>query len=575
VVVRNISDRKQAENELRHAEEKYRSIFENATEGIFQSTLAGQFISANPALASIYGYSSPEELKASLTDVATNLYVQPNRHPELLQLLQQQDYVNNFESEIYCKNGQIIWISENTRVVKDDAGSVVYFEGTVEDITARKQAETTIRYQAFHDLLTGLPNRVLLNDRLSVALAEAERTKEALAVMFMDLDRFKTINDTLGHAVGDQLLQQVVGRAINALRSVDTIARWGGDEFTLLLPHLSQPADVINVAERILAAFSSTFCLEGQSFRITCSIGIAVYPGDGTDTTTLLRNADAALYQAKSLGRNRYQLYTPNLNHQASARLTLEHQLHKALERDELCLYYQPQIDTRHGKMTGVEALVRWRHPELGLVPPQTFIGLAEESGLIVSIGEWVLRTACQQCRAWQEQGFSAINVAVNLSSLQFQQPNLVDMVAEILSTTGLDPAHLELEVTESTAMKDLEFTRILLEKLSQMGISISLDDFGTGYSSLGYLKRFPLNGLKIDRTFICDLPDDRQDLAITTAIIALGRGLKLNVVAEGVETEAQYQILRSLGCETMQGYLFNQPLPVDGMTALLPSSLS
>jgi diguanylate cyclase (GGDEF)-like protein/PAS domain S-box-containing protein len=575
VVVRNISDRKRAENELRHAEEKYRSIFENATEGIFQSTLDGQFISANPALAAIYGYSSPEELKASLTDITNNLYVQPKRRAEFLHLIQQQGGVSEFESEVYCKNGQMIWISENARAVQDNSGNLLYLEGTVEDITARKQAETTIRYQAFHDLLTGLPNRVLLNDRLSVALAEAERTEEALAVMFMDLDRFKTINDTLGHAVGDQLLQQVVGRVIHALRSVDTIARWGGDEFTLLLPHLTQPADIIRVAERILSAFSSTFCLEGQTFRITCSIGIAVYPGDGTDTATLLRNADAALYQAKSLGRNRYQLYTPNLNHQASARLTLEHQLHKALERNELCLYYQPQIDTRHGKMTGVEALVRWRHPELGLVSPQTFIGLAEESGLIVSIGEWVLRTACQQCRAWQEQGFSAINVAVNLSSLQFQQPNLVDTIAQILSTTGLDPAHLELEVTESTAMKDLEFTRILLEKLSQMGISISLDDFGTGYSSLGYLKRFPLNGLKIDRTFICDLPDDRQDLAITTAIIALGRGLKLNVVAEGVETEAQYQILRSLGCETMQGYLFNQPLPVDGMTALLPSSLS
>ncbi len=574
VVIRNISDRKQSENELRQAEEKYRSIFENATEGIFQSTPAGQFMSANPALAAIYGYSSPEELK-SLTNIANSLYVQPNRRAEFLDLMQQQGGVSEFESEVYRKNGQVIWISENARAVRDQLGNIIYFEGTVEDITARKQAETTIRYQAFHDLLTGLPNRVLLSDRLSVALADAQRTEEALAVMFMDLDRFKTINDTLGHAVGDQLLQQVVGRVVHALRSVDTIARWGGDEFTLLLPHLSQPEDIISVAERILAAFNSTFCLEGQSFRITSSLGIAVYPGDGTDAPTLLRNADAALYQAKSLGRNRYQLYTPNLNNQASARLTLEHQLHKALERNELCLYYQPQIDTRNGKMMGVEALVRWRHPELGLVSPQTFIGLAEESGLIVSIGEWVLRTACQQCRAWQAQGFSAINVAVNLSSLQFQQPNLVDMIAQILSTTGLDPAHLELEVTESTAMKDLEFTRILLEKLSQMGISISLDDFGTGYSSLGYLKLFPLNGLKIDRTFICDLPDDPQDLAITTAIIALGRGLKLNVVAEGVETEAQYQILRSLGCEAMQGYLFNQPLTVAGMTALLPSSLS
>ncbi|MBW4551849.1 MAG: EAL domain-containing protein [Aphanocapsa sp. GSE-SYN-MK-11-07L] len=575
VVIRNISDRKQSEHELSQAEAKYRSIFENATEGIFQSIPAGQYISANPALANIYGYSSPEDLKANLTSIADHLYVQPNRRVEFLQLLEQQGSVSDFESEIYRKNGQMIWISENARAVYDQAGNLLYFEGTVEDITARKQAEITIRYQAFHDLLTGLPNRALLNDRLSVALAESQRTEEALAVMFMDLDRFKTINDTLGHAIGDQLLQQVVGRVVHSLRNVDTIARWGGDEFTLLLPHLSQPEDAINVAERILSAFKATFCLEGQTFRVTCSIGIAVYPRDGTDAATLLRNADAALYQAKSLGRNRYQLYTPSLNNHASTRLTLEHELHKALERNELCLYYQPQIDTRNGKMIGVEALVRWRHPELGLLSPQTFIGLAEESGLIVSIGEWVLRTACQQCRAWQEQGFSAINMAVNLSSLQFQQPNLVNIITQILSTTGLAPPHLELEITESTAMSDLEFTRILLAKLSQMGIGISLDDFGTGYSSLGYLKLFPLSGLKIDRSFICDLADDPQNLAITTAIIALGRGLKLNVVAEGVETEAQYQILRSLGCEAMQGYLFSQPLPVEGMTALLPSSLS
>lgn len=572
VVIRNISERKYAEQELRDAEEKYRGIFENATEGIFQSSPSGRYLNVNPALAKLYGYDSPEELQTHLTDITQQLYVIPQRRQEFVELLQHQGSVTGFESQVYRKDQQVIWISENARAVKDAEGNILYFEGTVADITARKQAEITIRYQAFHDLLTGLPNRSLLDDRLSQALAQSHRNGEMVAVMFMDLDRFKTINDTLGHAIGDQLLQQVVERIINSLRDVDTIARWGGDEFTILLPHLSYGEDIIQVAERILSALKPAFTLEGQSLHITCSLGIAVYPYDGEDSHTLLRNADAALYQAKKQGRNRYRLYTSTLNSQASELLTLENELHKALENQELRVYYQPQINSHTGKIVQVEALVRWQHPQLGLVSPQTFIGLAEENGLIVAIGEWVLHTACQQCLDWQSQGFTDLSVSVNLSARQFQQPNLVAAIAKILAETGLAPTYLELEITESTAMNDVEFSRSLLHKLRKMGVGISLDDFGTGYSSLGYLKRFPLNALKIDRTFIRDLPSDPQDLAITTAVIALGKGLNLSVVAEGVETEAQFQILKSLHCEAMQGYLFSPPIPAPDLTALLTS---
>jgi diguanylate cyclase (GGDEF)-like protein/PAS domain S-box-containing protein len=552
------------------AELRYQSIFENAIEGIFQTTPDGTYLSANPSLAKIYGYDSPETLQFELRDIANQLYVIPHRRLEFMQSMLSNGQVTGFESQVYRRDGSVIWISENARIVRDREGSVLYFEGSVEDITDRKQAERKIHHQAFHDSLTGLPNRTLFDDRLAVAIAHAHCHDQMVAVIFLDLDRFKTINDTLGHTIGDQLIQQVAERLSPALREVDTLARWGGDEFIILLPNLHCVEDGIKVAERLLDILNPTFYLKEHSLHVRCSLGIAFYPNDGEDALALLRNADSALYRAKEKGRNNYQLYRPEMNSKASELLMLENQLHQALERQQLLLHYQPLITADTGKIYRFEALVRWQHPQLGLVPPQSFITIAEENGLIIPIGEWVLQTACAQCRAWQCQGFSDLGISVNLSSRQFQQPDLAQTIARILQEVDLDPQYLEIEITETVAMQNFEVTRPLLEKLHQMGIRIAFDDFGTGYSSLGYLKRFPLTTLKLDRSFVQDLPQEPANLAITTAVISLGRGLGLDVVAEGVETSDQLGVLQKLGCDLLQGYLFSHPVSAADATHLL-----
>lgn len=443
----------------------------------------------------------------------------------------------------------------------------------IRDVTERQQAEEKIRYQALHDLLTGLPNRMLFNERLSISLASASQLGGMLAVCFLDLDRFKTINDTLGHKAGDRLLQCVAQRLAGCLREGDTVARWGGDEFIVLLSHINCKDDAAKIAQRILAAFKPSFDLDGHQLHISSSIGISVSPYDGEEGETLIKNADAALYRAKQQGRNNYQLYTKALNSKAEELLTLENRLHRALEQGEFLVHYQPQVNTSTGEIIQLEALVRWQHPDIGLVSPATFIPLAEETGLIVPIGEWVLKTACAQNKAWHDAGLPPVCVAVNLSARQFQQPNLVEMVGRILSETGLDPRFLELEITESSVMGNMDFSRAMLRDLHNMGVGISMDDFGTGYSSLLYIKNFPLHGLKIDQSFVRDLTTDPNNAAIVTAVIALGHGLNLSVVAEGVETEEQKDFLRSLQCEVMQGYLFSRPLSVSDATKLLQKS--
>jgi diguanylate cyclase (GGDEF)-like protein len=443
----------------------------------------------------------------------------------------------------------------------------------IRDVTERQQAEEKIRYQALHDLLTGLPNRMLFNERLSISLASASQLGGMLAVCFLDLDRFKTINDTLGHKAGDRLLQCVAQRLAGCLREGDTVARWGGDEFIVLLSHINCKDDAAKIAQRILEAFKPSFDLDGHQLHISSSIGISVSPYDGEEGETLIKNADAALYRAKQQGRNNYQLYTKALNSKAEELLTLENRLHRALEQGEFLVHYQPQVNTSTGEIIQLEALVRWQHPDIGLVSPATFIPLAEETGLIVPIGEWVLKTACAQNKAWHDAGLPPVCVAVNLSARQFQQPNLVEMVGRILSETGLDPRFLELEITESSVMGNMDFSRAMLRDLHNMGVGISMDDFGTGYSSLLYIKNFPLHGLKIDQSFVRDLTTDPNNAAIVTAVIALGHGLNLSVVAEGVETEEQKDFLRSLQCEVMQGYLFSRPLSVSDATKLLQKS--
>ncbi len=433
----------------------------------------------------------------------------------------------------------------------------------------QRRVEDMIRHQASHDRLTSLPNRLLFDERLSLALAYTHQQGEMLAVMFLDLDRFKTINDTLGHAIGDQLLQQVAQCLVRCLKQGDTIARWGGDEFTLILPQIQSAHDATEIAKRIIKALETPFDCNGQEIHVTTSIGIALAPYDGEDAETLLKNADTAMYRAKQQGKNDFQLYAPDMNAQALDQLVLANDLYRALNRGEFLLHYQPQVSLKTGQIVGMEALVRWQHPERGLVPPNQFIPLAEETGQISAIGEWVLQTACAQNKAWQKAGLPPIRIAVNLSARQFQQQNLAKLIDRVLSETGLEAQYLEVEITESIAMQNVKVTISVLKELQSMGVSISIDDFGTGYSSLATLKRFPLHILKVDREFVKDLTTDAKDAALIRAIVTLGHGLDLAVIAEGVETAEQQEFLRSIGCDAMQGYLFSKPLPAEAAARL------
>ena len=440
---------------------------------------------------------------------------------------------------------------------------------------ARKQAEERIRHLAHYDELTGLANRSMFSQRLSHALAQARRNGMQLAVLFIDLDRFKNINDTLGHEAGDSVLKEVAERLQGCLRESDTVGRLGGDEFVVLLEGIPQSMHCAEVAQKILTAVARPFALDTQEFHLTASIGISTYPADSEDVQSLLKNADIAMYRAKELGKNNFQFYSAQMNIHTLERLALESSLRGALERNEFLLHYQPKVDIRSGRIIGMEALVRWQHPTKGLIPPMQFIPLAEETGLIVPIGEWVLRTACARNKSWQEQGLPPLRIAVNLSARQFTHENLLQDVARVLNETGLDAAFLELEITESMVMHDPEHAIELLNKLKAMGISISIDDFGTGYSSLSYLKRFPIDSVKIDRSFIRDLPLDGDDAAITQAIIAMAHGLKLKVIAEGVETGEQLSFLRAHKCDEMQGYYFSKPLPEHEFILLVQNSIA
>ena len=439
----------------------------------------------------------------------------------------------------------------------------------------QRRVEAIIRHQASHDQLTGLANRLLFNERLSLALANAHQNAEMLAVIFLDLDRFKNVNDTLGHPVGDLLLQGVSRRLTNCLRVGDSIARWGGDEFTVLLYNINSPEEATLICQKIIQSLSSPFDFDGLELYTKASLGIALAPYDGEDAETLLKNADAAMYKAKQRGRNNYQFYTRAIGSKVSEELNLENQLYKALKKSEFVLHYQPQINLNTGKIVGMEALVRWQHPERGLIFPDRFIPLAEETGFICQIDEWVMRAACLQNREWQLLGLPPVRIAVNLSCRQFLQPNTVQTIAEILSETELNPEYLEIEITETIAMTDVNFTVSVLQQLQEMGIHISLDDFGTGYSSLWSLKNLPLNNLKIDKSFVADLQEGSSGATIVKVAIALGQGLNLQVIAEGVETAEQLAFLQSLHCEMGQGYFFSKPIPAAAATQLCLESRS
>jgi diguanylate cyclase (GGDEF)-like protein/PAS domain S-box-containing protein len=561
-IIQDITARKQSSQALREAERRYYNLFENALEGIFRTTIDGQYLDANPALARIYGFDSPAELITSLKDIRNQLYVEPSRREEFMALVKGRGSVSGFESQVYRKTGEVIWISENARAVFDEQGHVVCYEGTVEDVTERKIYQARIEQQANFDTLTGLANRSLLHDRLQQAIRSAATFGTRLAVVFVDLDRFKFINDGLGHHVGDELLRAMAQRLRSSVRESDTVARLGGDEFVLLINGQGGPDAVSVMLERMLYAISQPWTIAQGDFNVTCSIGVALYPDDGATAETLLKHADTAMYRAKEKGRNNFQFFTAELHAVITERLELENKLRRALERQQFTLHYQPRIDMRTRRVTGAEALIRWIVADEEVTPPSRFIPVAEEIGLIVPIGKWVLRAACAQNKAWQDAGLPPFVVSVNVSVRQFRQDNLVQTIAQVLRETGLEARYLEVELTESAVMHDADQFIAMLGELNDLGVQIALDDFGTGYSSLSYLKRFPVDRLKVDRSFVQDIATDSDDATIVRAIIALGHNLGLKVVAEGVETQQQLDFLRANHCDELQGYYFGRPLP-------------
>jgi diguanylate cyclase (GGDEF)-like protein len=455
-------------------------------------------------------------------------------------------------------------------VIRDAQGRSTRMTGTLHDITDLKLAEERLAHLAQHDALTDLPNRLLLTDRVNMALARAQRGGKPLALLFVDLDRFKNVNDVLGHEQGDHVLAAAAARLKSCVRASDTVSRLGGDEFLVLLADIELAQDAARVSQKLIEAVSRPYMLGGAEFVLTASIGIACHPEDGADFETLMRNADAAMYAAKQGGRNRYQFYSAKMNARARDRLRLETDLRHAIARGELFLAYQPQVDLESGTVVGAEALIRWQHPTLGLVPPADFIGIAEDSGQIVAIGAWVLATACRQQAAWLAEGLMAGIIAVNVSAHQFRQADFAETVTATLASSGLSAGHLELEVTESALMHGVEDTLRKLGQLDRLGVKLSIDDFGTGYSSLSYLKQFPVYRLKIDQSFTRGLPDDTESAAIAQAVISMGHSLGLNVLAEGVETPAQEERLRAMWCDAAQGYLYSKPVPADAYAAFL-----
>jgi len=559
--------------QLRRAEEKYRLIFEDAVVGIFQSTPDGHPLNVNRALAQIHGYDSPEQLMAEVENVVQDLFVHPTQMEGILRTLREKGEVRGAELELYRRDRSKRWVLANMRAVRDADGKVMLVEGTIEDISDRKLAEERVQFLAYYDALTGLPNRTLLQDRLAKSLASARRHKEKVALLFLDLDRFKIINDSLGHSFGDLLLQQVAERLKKWARAQDTVARIGGDEFLIALASVNDDSDAAVAAGRIMEAMNSDFVIQGRTFNVSCSIGISLFPDHGADNEALIKNADAAMYTAKESGRNAFRFFSNDMNARVVERLNLEHGLRGALEKNEFFLLYQPQTNVESGEIVGAEALLRWKPPELGLISPDRFIRVAENSGLILPIGEWVLRTACLTARSWQTQGLPAIPVAVNVSAVQFRHESFRDLIRQVLQETGLAPNYLELELTESLLLSNADVTLSVLRALKEIGINLAIDDFGTGYSSLSYLRQFPVSKLKIDRSFIRDVPSNSDDTAIATAIISMAKGLNIKVIAEGVENETQMAFLRHQHCDEVQGYYFSRPLTPEQMVEKLQNS--
>ncbi len=526
-----------------------------------------QLLKGSPPAIDLFGYAQEEisdmnflDFLEQINETALKTLIAP--------LLNQTRSQSMTETDFKKKSGETLPVEIRIRLAPSD-NAVPMVMAWMSDISGRKHIEDTIRQMAYYDSLTGLPNRNLLNDRLAVALARARRNKERVAIMFLDLDNFKTINDTLGHDMGDLLLKDVARKLQHTLRQEDTVARMGGDEFIVIAPEIKSTEDASVLAQKILQQFEEAICIEDQELYVGCSIGISTFPEDGSDGKTLLKNADMALYRAKDRGKNNFQLYTPALNFKAMERMAIERNLRKAVDRDEFDLVYQPKVELATGKITGIEGLVRWDSPELGRVMPVAFIPVAEDTRIIVQIGAWTIKRACQQIREWIDDGLPPVSIAINLSAVQFAHPQLLKEVQTALSDYDVNPDYLQLEITETILMKDTDLAVDILRQLGDLGIKAALDDFGTGYSSLNYLKNLPIHYLKIDRTFVQDFSQDTNS-AITKTIVGLGRSLGLISIAEGIETEEQKQFLLGIGCEEGQGYLFSPPVSSEEMTKLL-----
>jgi diguanylate cyclase (GGDEF)-like protein/PAS domain S-box-containing protein len=554
-----------------------RKVIEASLDGIMIVDAERKIEFVNPAFTHMTGYTSEEIIGQNPNVLKSGHHDEPF-YKHMYTVLAAQDY---WQGEIWNrrKNGEIYpeWLTIN--VIRDEDGQITQYAAIFSDITERKKTEERIKNLAYFDVLTGLPNRRLFTDRLQVAIANAHRHGHPLAIMFLDLDLFKRINDSLGHGVGDQVLVETAGRISHCIREGDTVARLGGDEFTILLPELDHLEDAAKLAERVIGHVKQPFMVDDHELYVTTSIGIAVYPEDGATVEALIKNADTAMYRAKDLGRNSFQLYTPAMNARSFERLTMESALRHALVRDEFRLVYQVKVDADDGRMSGVEALVRWHHPEMGLVSPADFIPLAEAMGVISDIGEWVLRTACRQCKHWLDLGLPPVRIAVNVSAQQFVETDVPEVVARALRETGLPPQYLELELTETVLMQRVDEVVGVLRALRAMGVRISIDDFGTGYSSLSYLKRMPIDALKVDRSFVNDIFDENSRVTedgaeIVSTIINLAHNLKLKAIAEGVETPEQAEFLRSKGCDEVQGYLISRPVSGEDLISLFDRNL-
>ena len=564
-----IIERKNAEEQLKLSA----AVFANNSEAIVITDAHNNIMRVNAAFTRISGYELADVAGKNPRIFASGKTTREFYHDMWTNFLKD----DGWSGEIWNKrrNGETYpeWLILS--LVRDDADKVINHIAIYSDITERKKEEDHVQFLASHDALTSLPNRLLLTDRITQALSMAERSAAKVGVLFIDLDHFKNINDSLGHDIGDDLLKQVAERMLKCSRRADTIARTGGDEFVAVLPEIGSENEAAFVAEKIIEAFCEKFVVGPHHLTITPSIGISMYPDDGNDSVTLLRNADMAMYRAKEVGRNTLQFYRPEMTINITEKLQLEMELRNAIKQNELYMAYQPQIDLESGKVVGLEALIRWQHPTLGLIPPVRFIPVAEESGLILEVGEWVLREVCMQGRIWKAKGLELVPIAVNVSGVQFKRGQIVERIKTILQETKFDPALLEIEITESVLMGLGEASMVIMNDLKALGVRLSLDDFGTGYSSLSRLKTFPLDMLKVDQSFVRDIHTDANDAAIVRAVLSMSHEMQIQVIAEGVETAEQLDFLKGLNCEKYQGYLFSRPVKADEIEQYLKPAVS